>query len=134
MLHTKLYRQTHTIAALAGGGAVAPVADVVLIALVEILLLRTCVVSRRLDVIALACEQDTFQMSLSYSAILSWLKDFAMLDIAESIAKQLTLAAATGALAEVASDHEVRPALVKVALFVAPVLAWRRVVTAQLCM
>ena len=44
-----------------------------------------------------------------------------------------TLAAAAGALAEVASHHEVRPALVKVALLIAPVLAGRRVVTTQLC-
>ena len=47
---------------------------------------------------------------------------------------QCTLAAAAGALAEVSSHHEVRPALVKVALLVAPVLAGRRVVAAQLCM
>jgi hypothetical protein len=45
-----------------------------------------------------------------------------------------TLAAAAGAFAEVASHHEVYKALVEVALLIAPVLAGRRVVAAQLCM
>jgi hypothetical protein len=44
-----------------------------------------------------------------------------------------TLAAAAGALAEVAGHHEVRPALVEVALLIAPVLAGRWVITTQFC-
>jgi hypothetical protein len=44
-----------------------------------------------------------------------------------------TLAAAAGTLAEVASQHELRPALVKVTLLIAPILPWRWVVTAELC-
>lgn len=45
-----------------------------------------------------------------------------------------TLAAAAGAFAEVAGHHEVRPTLVKVTLLIAPILARRRVVAAELCM
>jgi hypothetical protein len=44
-----------------------------------------------------------------------------------------TLAAAAGALAEVASQHEVRPALVEVTLLVAPVLSRWWVVAAEFC-
>ncbi len=43
------------------------------------------------------------------------------------------MAAAAGALAEVASHHEVGPAFVKVTLFIAAVRPRRWVVAAQIC-